>query len=294
MKELCFDVSLNPFGIQYNPASISAVLQRMIKNQPFEANELIQHNDLWHSLLHHGNFSSASKTETLNRINEQYHSAVSALKSLDFLFITLGTAWIYEYRQSGEVVANCHKIPAAEFRRFRLTTPETVHYLQTALEGIWTINPEVKIVFTVSPIRHTSDGAIENQLSKSTLLLAVDALINGFGNSRCAYFPSYEIVMDELRDYRFYADDMVHLSSVAEQYIWDKFASTVIGENDQSLMQEINRLVKAGSHRPFRPEEVAHQQFIHHNLAIIADLESKYSYINLTTIKNAFRQQLTV
>ncbi len=293
LKELCFDVDLNPFGIQYNPASIALSLKRLLIENPFKASDLSEYNGLWHSFMHHGHFSSFNQQETLDRINERFNTSVIYLRNADFLFITLGTAWIYELRKSGTVVANCHKIPSTEFRRFRLTTPETVNYLMEALEILWGINPSIKVIFTVSPVRHTADGAIENQRSKATLLLAADALINGFGKNRCAYFPSFEIVMDELRDYRFYADDMVHLSTIANEFVWDKFESAVIDKNDHKLIHEIKRLTKAASHRPFRQTQKTHQQFIRRNLEKIDQLEQKYPYINLTELKKTFNQQLT-
>ncbi len=294
LNELCFNVDLNPFGIVYNPASIALSLQRLIKGESFGPAELSEHNGLWHSFMHHGHFSSFNQEETLEKINHRFNLSAEYVKNADFLFITLGTAWIYELKSSGAVVANCHKIPSTEFRRFRLTTPETVNYLVDALESLWEVNPAIKVILTVSPVRHTADGAIENQRSKATLLLAADALISGFGKKRCAYFPSYEIVMDELRDYRFYADDMMHLSSLANQFIWDKFESELIDESDKWLLQEIKNLHKAATHRPFRQTMNKHQQFIRLNLEKIEQLEQKFSYINLSGLKKTFEMQLSV
>lgn len=282
MTSLFYDVDINPFGILYNPVSISNNLLRLIDGKLLSENDLFNHNGLWHSFMHHGRFSGPSSHEVIEKINGRLLSSTSYLSKTDFLFITLGTAWIYELRSTGEIVANCHKVPSGEFRRFRLTVGETVDSLKNMLEKLWSFNPGVYVVFTVSPIRHTNDGATGNQLSKSTLLLAVDALVKGFGDNRCAYFPSYELVMDELRDYRFYAADMVHLSEVAIDYIWEKFVSAAIDKDSITIGQNIEAIKKALNHRPFNKNTPAHLHFLENTLRKIVELTTNFPYIGIS------------
>ena len=211
MESLAFDININPFGIIYNPVSLAQSLQRLISGKLFSREDLFQQDGLWHSYMHHGRFSTPDAGTALSQINTRFAEGSRYIREADFLFITLGTSWIYELKSTGEVVSNCHKVPSVAFRRFRLTVSEAVGYLKEALDDLWDVNPDVKVVFTVSPIRHTRDGAAGNQLSKSVLLLATDALVKGYSHTKCAYFPSYELVMDELRDYRFYAADMIQI-----------------------------------------------------------------------------------
>lgn len=292
MALLGFDVDINPFGILYNPVSISKCLQRLLDGKLFAISDLVQNNGLWHSYLHHGRFSSENSEEVLNKINTRIQYSGLYLKNADFLFITPGTAWIYELKTTGEVVANCHKFPSSEFRRFRITVGEAVDTLRNALESVWSVNPELKIVLTVSPIRHTSDGAVENQLSKATLLLATDALVKGFGADRCYYFPSYELVMDELRDYRFYADDMVHLSNVAIQYIWKKFEEAAIDTESREISEKAGAINRALEHRPFNRFTPEHLSFLKNTMVKVQSLSRKFPYIRLDRPKQMLEKEI--
>ena len=227
MSELKYNVDINPFGILYNPASVENALLLLLANKRFEKHELILHDGLWHSFSHHGKFSSDDFNDALKIINDRIEFSSNFLKNANFLFITYGTAWIYSYKKTDQVVSNCHKIPASEFTRSKLTIDEIVEQTSMALLKLWNFNPDIKVVFTVSPIRHWKDGAIENQRSKATLLLAIEKIIDECGYERCEYFPSYEIAMDELRDYRFYDEDMIHLSNVAVNHIWERVQLTL-------------------------------------------------------------------
>lgn len=282
MAALAFDVNVNPFGILYNPVSISKAILRLIDGSPFVKDDLFEHNGLWHSYMHHGRFSGDSVAEVLTCINNSLEKGSQYIRNAGFLFVTLGSAWIYENKANGEVVANCHKVPSSEFRRFRLSLGETVESLRSALDKLWEINSEIKVIFTVSPVRHTSDGAIENQLSKSVLLLAVDALVKGYGPKRCAYFPSYELVMDELRDYRFYAGDMVHISSEATQYIWEKFAEVSVERESIDIMAMVVAINRAVEHRPFNRITKEHLSFLEKTRSKLLAITTKYPYISLT------------
>ncbi len=212
-----FRIEQNPFGTLYNPASIASALHRIINDSEIAEADLLQHEELWHSWHHHGSFSRATKEECLEACNSKIHHAHSALKEASLLIVTFGTAWVFEH--DGAVVANCHKLPQQQFVRRRMSIDEIVFLWQPLLKELSTFNPKLTTVFTVSPIRHMADGAHGNQLSKSTLLLAIDQLTN----QAITYFPSYEIVLDELRDYRFYAADMAHPTPLAVDIVWDRF-----------------------------------------------------------------------
>ncbi len=282
MASLAFDVNVNPFGILYNPVSIAKAILRLIQGSPFVKDDLFEHNGLWHSYMHHGRFSGDSAAEVLTCINNSLETGSQYILNAGFLFVTLGSAWIYEHKATGEVVANCHKVPAREFRRFRLSLGETVEGLRSALDKLWEVNSDIKVIFTVSPVRHTSDGAIENQLSKSVLLLAVDALVKGYGPRRCAYFPSYELVMDELRDYRFYAGDMVHLSPVAIHYIWEKFAEVSVDLESHDIMAGVVAINKAVEHKPFNRITKEHLAFLEKTRSKLLTITTNYPYISLS------------
>ena len=218
LQEGDFHVELNPFGALYNPASIAAAVRRLMEDREIGMEDLVEHEGLWHSWHHHGSFSRTTPEETLAACNGRIQQAHKALKEASMLMVTFGTAWVFE--KEGEIVANCHKLPPQMFVRRRMTVEEIVALWQPLLQELSTYYPKLNVLFTVSPIRHMADGAHGNQLSKSTLLLAVDELVR---NTRCHYFPSYEIVLDELRDYRFYDEKMTHPTSVAVDVVWERF-----------------------------------------------------------------------
>jgi len=235
--------------------------------------------------MHHGSFSGDTPEETLQKINQRLAYSTTFLREAGFLFLTLGTAWVYELKASGNIVANCHKVPADQFRRFRLSLHETVDSLRNALENVWSVNPELKVIFTISPIRHMKDGAAENQLSKSTLILAADALIKGYGPNRCAYFPAYEIVMDELRDYRFYAEDMIHLSPVAISHIRERFEETVIDRESRETALRILKVINALEHRPIRKNTPEYFHFLVKTLKETDAIYRNNSYLQLDSLR---------
>ena len=201
-----FDVDVNPCGIIYNPLSVANVLRLIVEGKQFEKSDLREVGGKWDRFFHHGAFSSADPDECLHRINDRLTKATGELRTLDLLVITWGTAWVYKYIPENIIVSNCHKIPSREFERSRLSVEDIVREYLVLIERLREINPGLRILFTVSPIRHWKDGAHGNQLSKATLLLAIDRLREEI--QHVYYFPAYEIVLDELRDYRFYADDM--------------------------------------------------------------------------------------
>ena len=251
MKNVFFKTEINPFGVLYNPISILNSIQLLLQNKKFTASDIFEYKSLWHSFAHSSSFSDVSSELCLSKMNERISFASEFIKSTDVLLITFGTAWVFTDKESGRVVSNCHKLPAAKFNRRRLTVDEITEAYSDLLTKLKALYPNLNVVFSVSPIRHWKDGAHENTISKSTLLLAVDALQNQFGNVH--YFPAYELLMDELRDYRFYASDMLHPSDVAVKYIWSKFSESVFSEETLQLMKKLEQLAADRAHRPLHP-----------------------------------------
>jgi len=234
-----FTIDLNPFGISYNPSSLSNNLKRLIENKSFRTDELIKEKDIYHSFSHHSRFSGTDPEKVISGINSGMELSSDFLKTADLLIITFGTAYVYRLQSTDAVVSNCHKIPAKFFTYKRLTIDEILKDWIDLIERLKKFNPSLQILFTVSPIRHLKDGIHENQLSKSILLLSVDELIKKY--SHCYYFPSYEILLDDLRDYRFYNEDMLHPSSQAIDYIWGKFSEAWFDEKTMMKTREFEK-----------------------------------------------------
>ena len=292
MSALKYPVDINPFGNLYNPVSVASGIRFLMRNKKFSKSDLIKHNGLWHSFYHHSRFSSVNADQSLETINERLCASQEFLKNADFLFVTFGTAWVYEYKPTGQIVSNCHKIPEKEFSRYRLKTGKIVEELTDLLSELRNFNPGLEVVFTVSPIRHLRDGAVENQRSKSVLLLAVDQLVEDLGEEHCSYFPAYEIVMDELRDYRFYDEDMTHLSSSAVNHIWEKFQNSLIEEESLKISAEVKKIISAIEHKPFNRVTKEHLRFLQKSLQKTCSLEAEFLYINLEFEKGFFSKQI--
>jgi hypothetical protein len=292
MKDLKFKTDINPFGILFNPSSIAQCIRRLIAGEVFTENDLFFHGGLWHSYMHHGRFSNPSLKEALSGINDNLIRSADFLREADFLILTFGTAWVYELKSTGVVVSNCHKVPADQFKRYKLLVHDMVTDIRNTLELLWEVNPGIKVVFTVSPVRHLKDGASGNQLSKATLLLATDALINGFGPDRCSYFPAYELMMDELRDYRFYADDLVHPSPVAIDFIWKKFRDFIMEKETKDVSEKVSSLIQARDHRPIFRNSPEYKLFIENTLGNIRELTKKYPFLDFSAENKYFSTEL--
>jgi hypothetical protein len=288
MAELKYNIDINPFGILYNPLSVANGLRILLDKKVFTSEDLVEYDGLWHSFFHHGRFSLPNKKETLDIINNRIKTSAEFLKSADFLFITFGTAWVYKYKKTGQTVSNCHKIPANEFERMRLSVDEIVQEYKELFSEIRKINPSIQVVFTVSPIRHWKDGAVENQRSKAILLLAIDKLIGDLGHDFCSYFPAYEIVMDELRDYRFYAPDMLHISEVAIDYIWEKFEKSLIDPESQHTAKKVDKIVRAANHKPLHGDTDEYYRFLAKMYEKALQLERNNEHLDLTIEKKCF------
>lgn len=281
LADMKWRAELNPFGVLYNPLSISEALMRLMKFRQYGDEELTCFPDGgWSTWLHHSRYSHSVKEMALATINASLEAGSRALAEADMLVITWGTAWVYQLRNTGEVVGNCHKVPEREFVRYRLSVEEIVAEYTQLFGRLWALNPKVRVLFTVSPVRHLKDTLHGNQLSKATLLLAVDELCRRYPD-RLHYFPAYEIVMDELRDYRFYAEDMAHPSAQAVEYVWERFVEHVTDHDAQAFIAEWTKMVRAMAHRPFRPEAEEYKRFVEQNLEKIMALKERYPYLEV-------------
>ena len=282
---------VNPFGVLYNPFSIANSLERLLNNQTFAKADLLVQNGYYHTFYHHSQFNAETEHEFLSVANAAVEKGVKFLKQTNVLVFTFGTAWVYQHKELEVIVSNCHKYPAASFHRFRLSVNEIVDRYRKLLMDIQAINPSVQFIFTVSPVRHWKDGAHGNQLSKSTLLLAIDELVKDFSSS-AHYFPSYEILLDELRDYRFFSDDMLHPSDQAVGFIREKFIASQYTTEGRAFINKVDKLFKAASHRPFNPNAEAHLRFVKKHIEKVEALQKEYGNVNLSTLKERFAVQL--
>jgi len=273
-----FQADKNPFGVIYNPESIAQSIMRLMENTQLKSEELFFHENLYHSFSHHSSFSDTDKETCLQKINERITSSSNNLMKVNRLFVTFGTAYCYRLADTGQVVANCHKLPAHLFVRNRLSIREIVEKWEVMLATLFARNRELKLIFSVSPVRYWQDGVHENQLSKSILLLAIDELCTRFPD-KIVYFPAYELILDELRDYRFYADDLFHLSDMAIRFIWERLADTYMNAQTKQLMKEISQIQKALKHKPFNHQNKSHQHFISQTLLKIEQLNAKMPYL---------------
>ena len=255
-KGLGFNAQVNPFGTLYNPFSLANSLHRLQSGEPFTHEEVIEVGDGYCcTFSHNTDFWCPSENTLLEKVNTHLADAHKHFLQTKWIVISLGTAWVFRDKTSGEVVANCHKLPANQFLRERLTTEQSREQLASLLQN----HPDKQFIFTVSPLRHLKDGLHENQLSKSALLLAVDEICKSFDNAH--YFPAYEILLDELRDYRFSKEDMIHPTDQAVRYIWEKFVDFAIDPSEKPAMAAAQELKQMLHHKPVFPESEAFKLF---------------------------------
>lgn len=255
-----FQVCVNPSGIMYNPVSIRLTLEDILQKRRFDDSDLFVHQGVYHSFFHHSRFSGTEPDKVLATMNASVEEAHAFLKEAMLLVITLGTAHVYYSTEDHCPVSNCHKLPSQHFVAKRLAPEAIVREWNGLLVRLREINPALKILFTISPIRHWKDGAHDNQVSKSILFVAVDELMKQ--QAPTYYFPSYEIVMDDLRDYRFYAEDMLHPNAQAIDYIWDKFQCAYFTDKTRALIREWESIRQALAHRPFNPDSNEYKVFL--------------------------------
>lgn len=286
-----FQVMINPFGVLYNPVSIADNLQLLLENQYHTSDEIRSGRGIFYHFKYHSSFSGENREEVLEHINRQLAAGRDFIKQTDYLIITLGSAFTYHHISSPEPVANCHKIPDKEFTVRMLTQAEIEKRFEDLLHQIHHSFPEMRIIFTISPVRHWKYGAHGNQLSKSVLLLSVDEIIRRH-SEKCDYFPSYELVMDELRDYRFYAEDMLHISNLAVDYIYEKFSGAYMDKETLKIASEIAGLWQSTKHRVMHPGTSGHETFLRNQLEKVKKLQLQHQGIDLDNLLKYFENQL--
>ena len=294
LAEVKLSVFQNPSGILFNPLSVCETLNAVIQNKKVEENNLFQLNEVWHSWKHHSRFSHVDKNVALNNINTSLSEAHNFLKEADWLIITLGSAFCYRLSENaqlanlsiGDGVANCHRAPASWFNKELLEIDEINVLLVDLHKQVKDFNSKLKIIFTISPVRHARDGVVENNRSKARLIESVHSMLTKFDS--LYYFPSYELMIDVLRDYRFYDIDLVHPNYMATEFVLNKFVETFMSDEQLSLMEELKKISIARKHKPFHSSTSAHQEFLRAQREKIISLLQRYPYLNLQEELNYF------
>ncbi len=290
MKELQFRADVNPFGINYNPSSVAQNLWALMDGKEYTKEDLHHLNDKWFSFDHHSRFSDGDPESCLERINNRIRASKAGLKETHTLVLTWGTAWVYVHRDSACVVSNCHKVPADRFRRYLLTVDQITDTYSSLFARMRREIPDLRVILSVSPVRHWKDGPAMNTVSKAILVLAAYRLTERF--SYCQYFPAYEIAMDDLRDYRFYADDMLHPNGRMIEYIWEKLSGAYFDDETRHIMEEIRKLVSARNHRPFQPGSRQYAGFCNKQIQAIKKLKGRFPFLALDEMELYFRDRL--
>lgn len=294
LEDRKFKVGTNPFGIVYNPISMAHTLEKLAAgNSPFVEEDLFENAGLWHSWEHHGRFSNPDKMVALKEMNAAYRMGTEMLQKTDILLLTFGTAQVFTLSHSGQVVANNHKMLAAHFKPRRLSVSEVVEHTLNALERVahQRNSSRFQVILTVSPVRHLRDGLIENQRSKAILLLACEEICRHL--KYASYFPAYELLIDDLRDYRFYAADMIHPSEVAVDYVWQFFSDTYFSEQTCGIIKRIEKIKAAANHLPFHPDTPQHQAFVQTQLEAIAALKLEWPELDFSVEEASFHKKQT-
>ena len=275
-----FQTQVNPFGIIFNPFSIEKLIERVVLQRHFTKDDIFFFNERWHCYEAHSELSHPDSEVVLSNLNQILSDTQKQLQQATHIIFTYGTSWVYRHIETNAIVANCHKVPQKQFTKELLSIDSIQKSIQNTISLIATLNPKCNFIFTVSPVRHLKDGFVENQVSKAHLIAAIhDNLKTEHLELNTDYFPSYEIMMDELRDYRFYADDMIHPSSMAIDYIWERFTARQIDANAITTMELVQTIQKGLAHRPFNPNSESHQKFEANLKEKIATLEAQYSFI---------------
>lgn len=270
----------NPFGILFHPKAIEKLITYAINQEKMTASAFVFQNECWHSFDVHSSLSNPNKKELLKHLNTAISTTHIAIQNSSHLIITLGTAWVYRFIESDEIVANCHKIPQKKFAKELLSVHEISEILEAIVVLLATVNPTISIIFTVSPVRHLKDGFVENSRSKAHLIAGIHQVIETSTSTISThYFPSYEIQMDELRDYRFYAEDLIHPTKTAIHFIWEKFLSAWFTQDTKKIMQEIENIQKGMLHRPFHENSHQHKEFLQHLNSKKAEIEAQFPFI---------------
>lgn len=270
-----FDTTSNPFGILFNPIAIEQLITKAINQKTYSEKDIFYLNERWHCFDAHSDLSSIDKNELLRNLNSQIQATYNRLKECSHLIITLGTAWTYRSIEQNIIVGNCHKVPQKKFLKELISVEDVVASLNNITNRLKDVNPNATIIFTVSPVRHLKDGFVENMQSKSHLLSAIHKTISD--KNQLYYFPSYEIMQDDLRDYRFYNSDMVHPNETAINYIWEHFQQVWIDESTDIIIKKIDNIRKGLAHKPFNPNSNQHSDFLEKLNQKIKELEDNYN-----------------
>jgi len=289
MKNSKIKTLINPTGIHYNPISLAKSIEMALSANPISAADLFYANGVWNHFNFHSQFSGYTEEETCAKMTVALKAFATTLKKTNFLFVTFGTSFVYELSETGSVVTNCHKIAEKNFNRRFVNPAETIEVWNQTIQKLKTVNPKLKIIFTVSPIRHFRDGATNNLFSKSALLLAIRELTEKDTGHCVYYFPAYEMWMDELRDYRFFADDMLHPSNVAINYIWERFSEVFFSKTTSELNNKIDTIIFASHHRVFNPNTTEHVLFCKNMISKIENLVKEYPELDFSEEERFFR-----
>ena len=279
LADVKFNTLQNPNGILFDPISLTSSLVSYIQNKQYTADDLFYLNEVWNNWQHHSRFSNSDKDECLTNINQSQNQAHTFLKEAEWLIITLGSAFSYKLVGDFSTVANCHKAPAQNFIKHLNTIEEIITAFDSAIHQLFHFNNNLKIIFTISPVRHLRDGVIDNNRSKARLIEAVHHLVNKF--EKLYYFPAYELVIDVLRDYRFYDVDLAHPNYAATHFVLEKFSDACFKDATKKLMEEIKKLVIAKKHKPFNPHSELHKKFLEQHLSKTQQIQSDYPYLDL-------------
>lgn len=297
LAENKFDLLQNPHGILFDPASVYHSLIRYIDNTPYTTSDLFYLNEIWQSWHHHSRFSGTDKEAVLAQMNQSLNETHQFLKKTAWLIITLGSSFSYQLNDNnpkeeliGLKVANCHRAPGQWFQKKMLEIGDIISLLDNLHHRLRIFNPQLKIIFTISPVRHLRDGVVANNRSKARLLEAVHHIVSKFNGHH--YFPAYELVIDVLRDYRFYDIDMAHPNYAATEFVLEHFVNACVSEEARKLMKEIRPIVIAKKHKPFHPDTTAHQQFLKSNIQKAEALMKRHEFLDLQSELEFFKSAL--
>ncbi len=290
LQDAKFDCLLNPFGIQYNPISIAQSIDQILEDYSFCDRDLVKNESRWFSLLHHSTYSDKKADALKNKLQKAASEAKQKLQQTKLFIFTFGTAYYYQHKATDIIAANCHKLPQEQFDKKRFSAEEITKHFSNTLDKLFRIHPDAHFIFTVSPIRHAKDGLIENTRSKASLHLSIEAILKQY--PQAIYFPSYEIMMDDLRDYRFYGPDMLHPTPTAIEYIWKHFTEYTFSKETHALSKQITAIQSAVAHRPFHVDSEGHQKFIRSTLQKISKLQESHPNLSFREEKAQLEKQL--
>ncbi len=291
LNKYSFNARYNTIGTVYNPATLTKNLIQALQGNQLVEEDIIQNKDIFCHYDYHSKYNSLEKSDTLRKINQDLDTLKDLLYSCNSLFLTLGTAIVHTLHNTDRIVGNCHKFPASQFSKRMLEVHEIKDLLSTAIKELKKINPGIRIILTISPVRHTKEGISQNAMSKARLLAAVSELQS---EQDIEYFPSYEIMMDDLRDYRYYKSDLIHPNKIAIQYIWKKFSLHYFDAHTTEINKKLKRIRISSKHKAFHPKSSDHQNFLKQLLKQIEDLEKAESNIELSRIKKKVSKQIIV